>query len=60
MLRVSDRVESEDGSRVTPSSVWPSALHNCVGAPDIPISRLDAGLWFPLSTLSHGFAAVTP
>ncbi len=41
MHRVSDRVEPGEGSRVAPFPVWPSALPNCVGAPDIPISRLD-------------------
>src|SRR3954469_4802619 len=41
MARVSDCAGSEDGSPITPTSVWPSASHNGVGTPEDLISQLD-------------------
>lgn len=62
MLRVFDRVEPGEDSRVAPLSVLPSASINSVGAPDRIISRLNAGLRSPLSTLRrrpHGRRRMT-
>jgi hypothetical protein len=41
MLRVYDRVEFAEDSRIAPSSMLPSASHNSVGTPDSLISRLN-------------------
>lgn len=55
MLRVFDRVGLAQGSRVAPSSMWPSASLNSVGAPDCLISRLNG--WPALSPVN---ASTTP
>ena len=34
MLRVYDRVGLAEDSRIAPSTMWPSASNNSVGAPD--------------------------
>ena len=41
MHRVSDCAGSEDGSPMTPTSVWPSASLHSVGTPEDLISQLD-------------------
>ena len=43
MHRVSDCAGSEDGSPMTPTSVWPSASLHSVGTPEDLISQLDTG-----------------
>jgi len=55
MLRVFDRVGLAEDSRVAPSSMWPSASLNSVGAPVCLISRLNG--W---PTLSPVNASPTP
>lgn len=41
MLRVSDRAESQHGSRVAPCCVLPSVQTDGIGIPDLPISPLN-------------------
>jgi len=60
MLRVCDRAGPVEGSRVAPSSVWPSASLNSVGAPDCLIS---AAQWlactFPCQRFDDALAGAT-